>query len=136
VVDALQIPYAMIRCVECITARHLLTKILLETLKALHMEDEWERFGKGKCEHVSTLLILLTDIIEVWKQRQGGDGEGDGFKGKGKSKLVLVLDGIDRQRDASQMLLAALARLGEMVRILNDNSNKNSRAITNGNICM
>ncbi|OKL57077.1 hypothetical protein UA08_07669 [Talaromyces atroroseus] len=111
VVGALQIPHAIIRCVECITARHLLTKILLETLKALHMEGEWERFGKGKCEHVSTLLILLTDIIEVWKQRR--DDDDNGVKNKGK--LVLVLDGIDRQRDASQMLLAALARLGEMI---------------------
>lgn len=104
--DALHIPHAIIRCVECITARHLLTKILLETLKALRMEDEWERFGKGKCEHVSMLLILLTDVIEAWKQRGGTE-----------DKVVLVLDGIDRQRDASQMLLAALARLGEMVRI-------------------
>lgn len=102
VLSAVQVPHAIIRCTECITGRHLLTKILLETLRVLGLEDEWERFGKGKCEHASTLVVLLADILSP-------------SKGKAVEKFVLVLDGIDQQREASQMLLSALARLGEVV---------------------
>jgi origin recognition complex subunit 5 len=80
----------------------LLTKILLETLQALGLEAEWERFGKGKCEHVSTLTVLLADALAA-------------RSGSGVEKFVLVLDGVDKQREAPQMLLAALARLGEVV---------------------
>lgn len=80
----------------------MLTKILLETLRAVGLEDEWERFGKGKCEHVSTLAVLLADALAL-------------TSGKRVEKFVLVLDGIDKQREAPQMLLSALARLGEVV---------------------
>lgn len=104
--EELQVPHTIIRCAECITGRHLLTKILLETLRALGLEGEWERFGKGKCEHVSTLVVLLSDILSSTDKL----GESNG------KKFILVLDGIDKQREASQMLLAALARLGEVVR--------------------
>lgn len=73
------------------------------------MQDDWEKFGKGRCEHVSTLLILLSDIFATARKSRVLESE------VGVDKFVLVLDGIDRQREASQMLLAALARLGEMV---------------------
>lgn len=73
------------------------------------MQDEWEKFGKGRCEQVSTLLILLNDIFAAARNGEMSNGE------VGGADFVLVLDGIDRQREASQMLLAALARLGEMV---------------------
>lgn len=106
--EELQVPHTIIRCAECITGRHLLTKILLETLRALGLEAEWERFGKGKCEHVSTLVVLLSDILSLSVENNG----------QKKNKFILVLDGIDKQREASQMLLAALARLGEVVRFL------------------
>ncbi|KAH8691131.1 hypothetical protein BGW36DRAFT_400483 [Talaromyces proteolyticus] len=105
VLEALNVPHTVVRCAECITGRHLLTKILLETLRVLDLGDEWERFGKGKCEYVSTLVVLLTDAFSS-------------SKGKGVDKFILVLDGIDKQRDASQMLLAALARLGEVIPVL------------------
>ena len=63
---------------------------------------EWERFGGGKgatsCEHVCSLAVLLEECL------------------RGKDKFVLALDGIDQQREAPQTLLAALARLGEVVR--------------------
>ncbi|KAL1968721.1 hypothetical protein VTN77DRAFT_1547 [Rasamsonia byssochlamydoides] len=101
VLSALQVPHAIIRCAECITGRHLLTKILLETLQALGLQDEWERFGKGKCEHVSTLAVLLADAVASTSGRV--------------KKFVLVLDEIDKQREAPQMLLSALARLGEVI---------------------
>ncbi|KKA22193.1 Origin recognition complex subunit Orc5 [Rasamsonia emersonii CBS 393.64] len=105
VLSALRVPHAIIRCAECITGRHLLTKILLETLSAVGLEDEWERFGKGKCEHVSTLAVLLADALAP-------------TSGKRVEKFVLVLDGIDKQREAPQMLLSALARLGEVIPVL------------------
>lgn len=98
------IPHAIIRCQECITGRHLLTKILLEVLATLGLlNSDWERFGKGKCEHVASLAVLLGDALRT-----------PAAAGK---KFVVVLDGIDKQREASHTLLAALARLGEIVSI-------------------
>lgn len=61
---------------------------------------------------MSTLLILLGDIFAAARDNKKMEGE------VGGDEFVLVLDGIDRQREASQMLLAALARLGEMVSLL------------------
>lgn len=98
VLSALDIPHAIVRSTECITGRHLLTKIVWTTLEALGREDEWERFGKGRCEHVSALAVLLGEILA-----------------SSTSKFVLVLDGIDKQREAPGTLLPALARLGEVI---------------------
>jgi origin recognition complex subunit 5 len=77
---------------------------LLEVLGALGLLDsgDWERFGKGKCEHVSSLAVLLGDALNT-------------PAAAASEKFVVVLDGIDRQREASHTLLAALARLGEVV---------------------
>lgn len=102
VLSALDVPHAIVRSTECITGRHLLTKILWATLEALGLKDEWEKFGKGRCEHVSTLAVLLAECL-------ASDA------GRKKDKFVLVLDGIDKQREAPQTLLSALARLGELV---------------------
>lgn len=102
VLSTLQVPHAFVRSSECITARHLLTKILWNTLEALGQKDEWEKYGKGRCEHVSTLAVLLEESLAVRAEEQRG-------------KFVLVLDEIDRQREAPQTLLSALARLGEIV---------------------
>ncbi|KAF7171931.1 hypothetical protein CNMCM6106_006259 [Aspergillus hiratsukae] len=102
VLSSLAVPHAIVRSTECITGRHLLTKILWATLEALGLKDEWERFGKGRCEHVSTLAVLLAECLAS-------------NAGKKTEKFVLVLDEIDRQREAPQTLLAALARLGEVI---------------------
>lgn len=102
VLSTIEVPHAIVRSTECITGRHLLTKILWATLEALGQKDEWEQFGKGRCEHVSTLAVLLDECLTA----SGGGGKG---------KFVLVLDEIDKQREAPQTLLSALARLGEMV---------------------
>lgn len=72
-------------------------------LDALGRKAEWEAFGKGRCEHVSALAVLLGALL---------DG---GPKDQGEDRFVLVLDGVDRQREASGTLLPALARLGNMV---------------------
>lgn len=98
VLSAMEVPHAIVRSTECITGRHLLTKIVWTTLEALGRKDEWERFGKGRCEHVSALAVLLGEILA-----------------SSPGKFVLVLDGIDKQREAPGTLLAALARLGEVI---------------------
>lgn len=98
VLAALEVPHAVVRSAECITGRHLLTKVLWATLEALGRKSEWERFGKGRCEHVSTLAVLLGECLASTA-----------------GKFVLVLDGIDTQREAPQTLLSAVARLGEVV---------------------
>lgn len=104
------------RSTECITGRHLLTKILWATLEALGRKAEWEGFGKGRCEHVSALAVLLGSLLDGSARRGEEDqGEGQG-EGQGeKDRFVLVLDGVDRQREAPGTLLPALARLGDMV---------------------
>ncbi|RDW70769.1 origin of replication complex subunit 5 family protein [Aspergillus mulundensis] len=102
VLALLGVPHAIVRSPECITGRHLLTKILWATLNALGRKDEWERFGKGRCEHVSSLAVLLGECLAS-------------NPGTPVEKFVLVLDGIDKQREAPPTLLSALARLGEMI---------------------
>ncbi|CAI7667152.1 unnamed protein product [Penicillium manginii] len=102
VLSTLEVPHAVVRSSECITGRHLLTKILWNTLEALGQKDEWEKFGKGRCEHVSTLAVLLEECLATRTPEKRG-------------KFVLVLDEIDRQREAPHTLLSALARLGEIV---------------------
>ncbi|KAL5333480.1 hypothetical protein BJX70DRAFT_392137 [Aspergillus crustosus] len=102
VLAALQVPHGIVRSPECITGRHLLTKILWAMLEALGRRDEWEKFGKGRCEHVSSLAVLLGECLAS-------------NTGKEVEKFVLVLDGIDKQREAPPTLLSALGRLGEMI---------------------
>lgn len=92
----------MVRSTECITGRHLLTKILWNALEALGQKDEWERFGKGRCENISGLAVLLEECLAARPVEN-------------RSKFVLVLDEIDRQREAPPTLLSALARLGDIV---------------------
>lgn len=104
--SSLNTRHAIVRSTECITGRHLLTKILWGTLEALGKKEEWERFGRGRCEHVSTLVVLLGECLGSLPT----DGNEDG-----KGKFVLVLDGIDKQREAPPTLLSALARLGDVV---------------------
>ncbi|KAJ5373051.1 Origin recognition complex subunit 5 [Penicillium concentricum] len=102
VLATLEVPHAIVRSSECITGRHLLTKILWNTLEALGQKEEWEKAGKGRCEHVSGLAVLLEECLAARPVENQG-------------KFVLVLDEIDRQREAPHTLLSALARLGEII---------------------
>lgn len=102
VLATLEVPHAIVRSSECITGRHLLTKIIWNTLEALGQKEEWEKSGKGRCEHVSGLAVLLEECLAARPVENQG-------------KFVLVLDEIDRQREAPHTLLSALARLGEIV---------------------
>lgn len=130
VLAELRVPHAIVRCTECITGRHLLTKILWAVLEALGRKSEWEAFGKGRCEHVSSLAVLLATILSgpgpgtgTGSGSTAGNGDGSTRNGTASTlgnengKFVLVLDGVDRQREAPGTLLPALARLGDMVRL-------------------
>lgn len=89
---------------------------MLDTLSALGLSGEWERFGKGRCEHVSTLVVLLGEALAA----AAGTDVNETRTGIGRAgqKFILVLDGIEKQREAPQTLLVALARLGEVVSIV------------------
>ncbi|KAK2766205.1 hypothetical protein FQN54_007721 [Arachnomyces sp. PD_36] len=100
--NARAIPHAYVRCAECITGRHLLSKIIAAILAALGLPED---AVKGAIDHVCTMGVVLKDIFEG--RKGGGVGEIE--------KLVLVLDGVEEQREAQQFLLPALARLGEMI---------------------
>ncbi|KAJ5305962.1 hypothetical protein PENANT_c015G01305 [Penicillium antarcticum] len=102
VLSTLEVPHAIIRSSECITGRHLLTKILWNTLDALGQKEEWEKAGKGRCEHISGLAVLLEECLAARTSDTS-------------KKFVLVLDEIDKQREAPHTLLSALARLGEII---------------------
>ncbi|RAH82547.1 hypothetical protein BO86DRAFT_337468 [Aspergillus japonicus CBS 114.51] len=119
VLAALDVPNALVRSPECITGRHLLTKILWATLEALGKRDEWEKYGKGRCEHVSTLAVLLNECLASAfassQQQEEPPAEQQQPTRNHRNKFVLVLDGIDKQREAPPTLLAALARLGEVI---------------------
>ena len=103
VLEALPYPFAIVRSQECITTRHLLER----TLAAVNDAFSDERFKDrdlhsvdGRCESISAFVVQLQQMIA----RCG--------------KVILVFDGIDRQREAAPTLLPAIARLGEVVRII------------------
>ena len=96
-------PFAIVRSIECITARHLLERTIIACKDALGKIDDGEAAQQlssydGRCESLSSLTVQLERILRL------------------KSKFILVFDGIDRQREAPSTLLPALARLGEIVR--------------------
>ncbi|PGH31472.1 origin recognition complex subunit 5 [[Emmonsia] crescens] len=104
------LPYAIVKCAECITARHLLGKIvavvILGACASASFPDEdarriWaeDTRAKARCDHISSLPGVLRDVLDS----------------VGCEKFVLVMDGIDSLREGGQMLLAALGRLGELV---------------------
>jgi origin recognition complex subunit 5 len=70
---------------------------------------EWK--GKtGRCENLPQLAVELEKFFERWTSLDAIN--------RSKRRLVLVFDGIDRQREAPVTLLPALARLGEIVRLI------------------
>lgn len=84
---------------ECITARHLLERIVATSLDALdEFNDETiDRRPYARTENLSALCVNMSKLLE------------------GRGKFVLVLDAMDRLREGSGTLISALARLGEIV---------------------
>lgn len=85
-------------CEEYITERHLLER----TVAAITSTVQPHSNGHAKLARCETANALVTHVQEL----------------VGDTKFVLVFDGIDRQRDASALLLPALTRLGEVVSVL------------------
>ena len=94
--DARQIASATVNCVDCLSLRHLLSRIFVTCVKATGRLETLEQHDR--VDSLNGLVVGLQKLLQ-------NDGQ----------KVVLVLDGIDRQRGASPTLLPALARLGETV---------------------
>ncbi|KAI1780672.1 origin recognition complex subunit 5 C-terminus-domain-containing protein [Hypoxylon cercidicola] len=93
--------YAVVKSVECVTARHLFERTVGSVADAL----EWEGPASGgRCE---TLAALTVELVRMLKDGVERENRGERF--------VLVFDGIDRQREAPPTLLPALARLSEII---------------------
>lgn len=91
---------ANVRSRECITTRHLLERAIVAVSLALGNRSNMQPpslLSEGKCENINAFVMQLQHLL------------------KDEPKFVLVIDGIDRQREASPSLIPAIARLGEMV---------------------
>ncbi|KAF2818526.1 origin recognition complex subunit Orc5 [Ophiobolus disseminans] len=93
------IPHAMINVRECVTARHLLERVVASSLDALdeHHDEKIDRRPYARTENLSALCVNLAKLLE------------------GRGKFVLVLDAVDKLREAGGTLIAALGRLGESI---------------------
>jgi len=113
--DVSETTYSWVACHECITARHLTERIASQVKDAVR-EKECVQLDKNvlgmRAENVNALAVVLGKILGT----RGKEGDGDGGDNDVERKHVLVLDRIDRQREATPILLAGLARLGEIVR--------------------
>jgi origin recognition complex subunit 5 len=88
--------YAAIQCQECLSQRHLLSKIFSACLTTLAVEEDDEQYDR-----IDTVNALAVGLEKLFRRHA--------------QKLVLVLDEIDEQRGAVATLLPALARLGDLV---------------------
>jgi origin recognition complex subunit 5 len=84
---------------ECITARHLLERIIASSLDALdeYHDEKNDRRPYARTENLSALCVNLAKLLE------------------GRGKFVLVLDAVDKLREGGGTIIAALQRLGETV---------------------
>ena len=100
ILASLQLLYAIVDSRECITARHLLERTVVDCKNAVDKTQivDTHQIVDGRCENVSVLAVKLQQILA------------------GQKKFVLVFDGIDQQREAPHTLLPAIARFGEIVR--------------------
>lgn len=97
--DSQRTRYAIIKCRECITGRHLLEQTVAAVHESIHegvLNGEPDAFN-GRCENLSALTVHLQRLLSK------------------HDVFTLVFDGVDKQRDAPPTLLPALARLGEFV---------------------
>ncbi|KAF1844489.1 uncharacterized protein K460DRAFT_285206 [Cucurbitaria berberidis CBS 394.84] len=93
------ISHTIINVRECITARHLLERIVAASVDALEEfhDEKLDRRSYARTENLSALCVHLGNLLE------------------GRGKFVLVLDAVDKLREGGGTLIAALARLGETV---------------------
>lgn len=94
-----QIDFVPVDCRECLSQRHLLTKIFSQCVQFLRKEDDLDRYDR--LDNINALASNLRKLFE-----------------KRKEKLVILITGADQQRGSTATLFPALARLGDLVRLL------------------
>ena len=90
------IEHVTIDCRECLSQRHLLTKIFARCVRALGKEDQEDRYDR-----LDSINAIGSNLRRLLQHR--------------KEKLVVILVAADQQRGATPTLLPALARLGDLV---------------------
>ncbi|PHH79342.1 hypothetical protein CDD82_2444 [Ophiocordyceps australis] len=104
--------HAIINAAQCISARQLFERIVAAVARALH-RAEGAAQGEpatelprrlARCETLAQLAVALETLLVP-----------RGAPKASRWRFVLVLDGIDRQRDASPALVPGLARLSETI---------------------
>lgn len=98
VLEKREYQYAVIRSRECLSPRHLLSKIFAEVIEAFGLESQLGRYVR-----VDSLNALLENMRKISRDTCG-------------RRFVVVIEDIDRLKQAGTMLLPALARLGDQVR--------------------
>ena len=101
VLEARNRTHALVKCQDCLSQRHLLSKIYASCVVALGEAERIEEYGK-----IDTLNSLVVNLQKLF-EKTAKDGQYE--------KLVLVLDAIDEQRGGSATLLPALARLPDLM---------------------
>ena len=122
VLEASCLTYSWVACNESITARHLTERIAAAVKEveadavAVAVAQEQENgIAKMRAENINALSVVLRKVLGT-KTANWNEGSGQGQEQeKKKKKHVLVLDRIDKQREATPILLAGLGRLGEIV---------------------
>jgi len=98
VLKARNLNSVVLRSKDCLSQRHLLSKIFATCVHALGQQSQIEQYDR-----VDGLNALLGNLRKLFER--AGDGE----------RLVLVLEDIDKQKQPGLTLLPALARLGDQV---------------------
>jgi origin recognition complex subunit 5 len=96
VLKARALPYVVIKCKQCLSQRHLLSKIFAACAQSVGQEDNLATYDR--VDSLNSLGVNLQRLFEGRKQR-----------------VILVLDTVEDVKGASTTLLPALARLGDMV---------------------
>jgi len=103
-----QIQHVSIDCRECLSQRHLLTKIFARCVKALGKEDQLDRYDR-----LDSINAIGSNLRKLLQQR--------------KEKLVVIVTAADQQRGATPTLFPALARLGDLVSRSTKESRRSNR---------
>ena len=95
-------PSVIIRCRETVTTRHLLERTISSVKETLaeHPEAPIPPKTDGRCENIASFVAELHILLQA------------------VDRFILVFDNVDQQREPAPTLLPALARLGEIVRLL------------------
>ncbi|KAK5095263.1 hypothetical protein LTS08_008162 [Lithohypha guttulata] len=95
------IDYVVVNCRECLSQRHLLSKIFSRCVKSLGSESALEEARYDRLDSTNALVGNLKKLLQARKER-----------------LIVILACADQQRGATTTLFPALARLGDSISCL------------------